>query len=109
MPITGHSFHIGGMLHLLLLGVNPFIVMVQGHWSSNSFLAYSPKSKEIIPLFISFSLDSHPSILMTISCFKSHLLNKIDFTQGSQSTAACQLATTCHLLVIVESPSGSHM
>ena len=30
-PLTGHSFHIGGTTHLLLLGMDPFIMMVQGH------------------------------------------------------------------------------
>src|SRR5882672_1245804 len=28
--LTGHSFRIGGTTHLLLMGVDPFIVMVQG-------------------------------------------------------------------------------
>ena len=26
--------------HLLLLGIDPFIVMVQGHWKSDAFLSY---------------------------------------------------------------------
>jgi len=73
--VSGHSFHISGMTHLLLLSVEPFIVMVQGRWSSNSLL-YWCKCKEIIPLFISFSLNTHSSILMTMSHFKSKLLNK---------------------------------
>ena len=75
-PVLGHSFRIGGTTHLLLLGVDPFIVMVQGRWSSNSFLAYWRNCEEIVPLFISFSLDSHSSILMTMSRFKDHLLNR---------------------------------
>ena len=32
--LQGHVFWISGTTHLLLLGVDPFIVMVQGHWSS---------------------------------------------------------------------------
>src|SRR5882724_1567212 len=75
-PITGHSFHIGGTTHLLLLGVDPFIVMVQGCWSSNAFLVYWWNCEEIIPLFIGFSLDSQSSILTTMSHFKDWLLNK---------------------------------
>ena len=38
--LTGHSFCIGGTTYLLLLGVNPSIVMVQGRWKSDTFLAY---------------------------------------------------------------------
>ena len=38
--IKGHGFHIGGTMHLLLLGVDPWVVMAQGHWSSQSFLGY---------------------------------------------------------------------
>ena len=75
-PISGHLFRIGGTTHLLLLGIDPFIVMVQGHWSSNAFLTYWHKCKEIIPLSIGFSLDSHSSILSTMSHFKVKLLNK---------------------------------
>jgi len=37
LSVKGHGFHIGGTTHLLLLGVNPWIVMVQGHWSSKRF------------------------------------------------------------------------
>ena len=29
-PLSGHAFRIGGTMHLLVLGVDPFIVMVQG-------------------------------------------------------------------------------
>jgi len=46
--------------------------------------------REIIPLFISFSLDSHSSILTTMSWFKSKLLNKNWMLTGDQSMAACQ-------------------
>jgi len=38
--IKGHGFRIGGMTHLLLLGVDPWVVMAQGRWSSQSFLLY---------------------------------------------------------------------
>src|SRR5882724_3032356 len=62
----GHSFRIGRTTHLLLLGVDPWVVMVQGRWSSQSFLYYWRKCEEILPLFISFSLQSHESILSTM-------------------------------------------
>src|SRR5882724_965176 len=87
---------ISGTTHLLLLGVDPFIVMVQGRWSSNSFLLYWRKSEEIVPLFISFSLNAHSPILTTMSCFK---LISIDF---GESVHSCLLAVTCHTLVMVE-------
>src|SRR5882724_4562343 len=38
--LDGHSFHIGGTTHLLLMGVDPFIVMVQGQWKPTAFLKY---------------------------------------------------------------------
>ena len=61
--LLGHAFRIGRTTHLLLLGVDPFIMMIQGHWSSNAFLSYWCFCKEIIPLFVGFSLDSKTSIL----------------------------------------------
>ena len=100
LPITGHLFCISSTTHLLLLSVDPFIVVVQGHWSSNAFLAYWWNCQEIIPLFIGFSLDSQSSILMTMSHFKDHLTNKFCFW-GSWSPSACQLVTS-HSLVLVE-------
>jgi len=45
--IKGHRFRIGGTTHLLLIGVDPWIVMVQGRWSSHSFLGYWRKCEEI--------------------------------------------------------------
>ena len=50
--VKGHSFRIGGTMHLIFLGVDPWIVMVQG--SSQSFLSYWCKCEEILLLFISF-------------------------------------------------------
>ena len=72
-----HSFHIGGMTHLLLMGVDPFIVMVQGHWKSTAFLDYWCSCEEIIPTFISFSQSSKSSILTTMSSFKQCLPSSI--------------------------------
>src|SRR5882724_9101041 len=70
-----HGFQIGSTTHLLLLGVDPWIVMAQGHWTSQLFLGYWRKCEEILSLFISFSFQSCDSILTTMSTFKSHLLN----------------------------------
>src|SRR5882724_12641198 len=76
-PLTNHQPLIPHWwTHFLLLGVDPFIIMVQGCWSLNTFLAYWWNCEEIIPLFIGFSLDSQLSILMTMSRFKDHLLDK---------------------------------
>jgi len=76
VSIKGHGFRIGGTTHLLLLGVDPWVVMVQGRWTSQSFLSYWRKCEEILPLFIGFSLCSHDSILSTMRTFKNRLLNK---------------------------------
>jgi len=69
----GHGFHIGGTMHLLLLGVDPWIVMVQGHWSSQSFLTYWHKCEDILCFFTGFSFQSHESILSTMKVFKERL------------------------------------
>src|SRR5882724_4496443 len=65
---SGHSFRISGMIHLLLLGVDPFIVMAQGHWRL---------CKEIIATFLGFSLSLQGSLLSTMSLFKQCLLNPV--------------------------------
>ena len=69
----GHGFRIGGTTHLLLLGVDPWIVMVQGRWSSQAFLTYWRRCEEVLSLFIGFSFQSHESILATMKNFKSRL------------------------------------
>jgi len=74
--VKGHGFCIGGTTHLILLGIDPWIVMVQGRWSSQVFLGYWHKCEEILPLFIGFSFQSHDSILLTMSSFKNRLLNR---------------------------------
>ena len=71
--IKGHGFHIGGMTHLLLLGVDLWVVMVQGHWSSEAFLSYWQKCEEFLSLFLGFSFQLHQSILSTMNSFKARL------------------------------------
>ncbi|KAF9049601.1 hypothetical protein BDZ89DRAFT_1242709 [Hymenopellis radicata] len=63
----GHSFRIGGTTHLLLLGVEPWIVMKQGRWSSKAFLLYWRKVEEILPLFIGDSMDKMSSIKASLA------------------------------------------
>ena len=72
--LTGHSFCIGGTTHHLLLGINPFIVMVQGRWKSDAFLSYWKNCKQILPLFISSTLGSPDAIISTMNLFKCKLL-----------------------------------
>jgi len=75
--LTGHSFHIGGTTHLLLMGVDPFIVMVQGRWKSTAFLEYWCRCEEIIPTFIGFSQASKPSIPTSMESFKQWLIGSL--------------------------------
>ena len=75
--LGGHSFHIGGTTHLLLIGVDLFIVMVQGRWKSTSFLGYWHNCEEIMPTFISFYLSSKSSVLASMVSFKHHLMNSL--------------------------------
>src|SRR5882672_1168037 len=73
--LSGHSFRIRGTMHLLLLGVDPFIVMAQGRWQSTAFLEYWQLCEEIIPTFIGFSMSSQSSLLSTMALFKQHLIS----------------------------------
>jgi len=75
--LQGHSFRIGGTTHLLILGVDPFIVMAQGQWCSLAFLNYWQLCEEILPTFISFSLSSKSSLLSNMAVFKSRILNPL--------------------------------
>jgi len=74
--LKGHGFRIGGTTHLLLLGIDPWIVMVQGRWSSKAFLTYWRQCEEILPLFLGFHLQDFTSILTTMSTFKARLTGK---------------------------------
>jgi hypothetical protein len=47
---SGHSFHIGGTMELLISHVLPDIVKMMGRWSSNSFLRYWRSLETLIPL-----------------------------------------------------------
>ena len=56
--VHGHSYCIGGTLHLLLDGVPPETVMKIGGWSSLCFLIYWRRLEQIISLSLSCSWDS---------------------------------------------------
>lgn len=56
--MPGHAFWIGGTTELLLQGVNPDIIAVQGRWSSRAFLEYWQHIEMVLPLFISSSIDT---------------------------------------------------
>ena len=75
--LSGHSFRSGGTTHLLLLGVYPFIVVVQDHWRSSAFLDYWRLCEEIIPTFVGFSLTSQTFLIFTMLLFQQCLLNSL--------------------------------
>ncbi|KAJ7893702.1 hypothetical protein B0H14DRAFT_2334758, partial [Mycena olivaceomarginata] len=60
--LNGHGFRIGGTTHLLLHGVDPWIVMKQGRLTSAAFLLYWHNVEEILPLFIGDSLDTFTTL-----------------------------------------------
>jgi hypothetical protein len=66
-PLLSHAFHIGGCTEMLLRGINPDIVCVQGRWKSKAFLEYWRKIQSILPLFISQSFLSARSALVKSS------------------------------------------
>ncbi|KIK48498.1 hypothetical protein CY34DRAFT_785608 [Suillus luteus UH-Slu-Lm8-n1] len=64
LELTGHCFRIGGASELLLRGVPPDVVAMQGRWKSRAFLEYWRKIESILPLFITSSFtDSRVSMV----------------------------------------------
>ncbi|KAG1838711.1 DNA breaking-rejoining enzyme [Suillus subalutaceus] len=52
LELTGHCFRIGGAMELLLRGVPPDVVAIQGCWKSRAFLEYWCNIDSILPLFL---------------------------------------------------------
>ncbi|KAG1849351.1 DNA breaking-rejoining enzyme [Suillus tomentosus] len=52
LELTGHCFHIGSASELLLRGIPPDVVAMQGRWKSCAFLDYWRKIVSILPLFV---------------------------------------------------------
>lgn len=77
-PLLAHAFQIGGCTKMLLQGVNPDVVCIQGQWVSKAFLQYWHKIQSILPLFISKSFSvAHVSL---IKSSMSHLSLKYSVT-----------------------------
>jgi hypothetical protein len=66
-PLLSHAFCIGSCTEMLLRGINPDIVCVQGRWKSKAFLKYWRKIQSVLPLFISQSFLSARSALLNSS------------------------------------------
>jgi hypothetical protein len=56
--LPGHAFRIGGCTEMLLKGVHPDVVMVQGRWKSQAFLEYWRRIDAILPLFLTNSFNT---------------------------------------------------
>jgi len=71
-----HAFRIGGCTEMLLRGIAPDIVCIQGRWKSRAFLQYWRNIQEILPLFISKSFSTARIALLNASMtsFKSKFL-----------------------------------
>jgi hypothetical protein len=64
LELTGHCFRIGGASELLLRGIPPDVVAMQGRWKSRAFLEYWRKIESILPLFVTASFkDSRISMV----------------------------------------------
>ncbi|KIK86577.1 hypothetical protein PAXRUDRAFT_802761 [Paxillus rubicundulus Ve08.2h10] len=72
--MPGHAFRIGGTTELLLQGVNPDIIAVQGQWTSRTFLDYWRRVESILPLFISssFNINHLQNIDASMTAFIHH-------------------------------------
>jgi hypothetical protein len=69
-PLMAHAFRIGGCTEMLLRGIQPDVVCVQGRWKSNSFLAYWRKIQFILPIFVSKSFSSTRASLVNSSMIR---------------------------------------
>ncbi|KAG1734051.1 uncharacterized protein EDB91DRAFT_1299200 [Suillus paluster] len=64
LELTGHCFRIGGASELLLRGIPPDVVVMQGRWKSRAFLDYWRKIESILPLFVtSLFTDTRISLI----------------------------------------------
>ncbi|EJD45937.1 hypothetical protein AURDEDRAFT_63828 [Auricularia subglabra TFB-10046 SS5] len=72
----GHGFRIGGTTDLLLRGVPPGVVALQGRWSSSAFMKYWRKVEVIIPMFVSNAAAdvSLESLSVSIARFEADLV-----------------------------------
>jgi hypothetical protein len=67
LELTGHCFRIGGATELLLRGVPPDVVAVQGRWKSRAFLEYWRKIESILPLFVTSSFSDSRTAMVNSS------------------------------------------
>lgn len=65
--VYGHSFRIGGTTDLLLRGLPPSIVAIQGRWSSRAFLRYWRKVEDIVPVFLTRASSTVTIESLTVS------------------------------------------
>jgi len=110
--LGNHSFHIGSTTHLLLIGVDPFIVMVQGRWKSTAFIKYCHNCEDIVPTFFGFSLSSKTSVLASMSTFKQCLISSFNyFLLYGESVLRCLFSQLFGLSLYcgVILPSQPHM
>ncbi|KAG0707158.1 DNA breaking-rejoining enzyme [Suillus ampliporus] len=67
LELSGHCFCIRGASELLLRGIPPDIVAMQGHWKSRAFLDYWCEIETILPLFITSSFTNAQMALVKSS------------------------------------------
>ena len=59
-PLSDHAFRISGTTHLLVLGVDPFVFMVQRHWKSECLPGLLASLLYILPNMIGLAFGSTP-------------------------------------------------
>ncbi|KAF7327363.1 hypothetical protein MKEN_00313900 [Mycena kentingensis (nom. inval.)] len=78
--VFGHSFRIGGSVHLLCSGVEPEIVMKIGGWTSTCFLIYWRKLETVIPVALSRAWDKERAAFMRRNDLEDEADAEINFT-----------------------------
>nr|GAT43217.1 predicted protein [Mycena chlorophos] len=79
--VLGHSFRIGGSVHLLCTGVEPEIVMKIGGWSSTCFLIYWRKLEMVIPVALARAWDKQRAAFCLRHGIEDEVDAEIDFVR----------------------------
>lgn len=74
--VHGHSFRIGGVVALLLAGVDPNVIAANGGWGSLAFLLYWRRLEDVIPMHIAkaYEKDNNTSLNEDLRKVKSILV-----------------------------------
>ncbi|KAJ7220175.1 hypothetical protein GGX14DRAFT_532819 [Mycena pura] len=80
--VFGHSFRIGGSVHLLCDGVEPEIVMKIGGWSSTCFLIYWRRLETVIPVALVRAWSTRQTSFASSNNLPDDLTSELDVARS---------------------------